>query len=221
MLDVGGGLGVNLLTIRRLRSDAKLILADRFVEYDADNRMGPKDLGIELLQRADIETLAIDFWPTLELPVESGTIDVATSFDVIEHLPGHAVQHLREIRRALQPNGVLILASPNAASLMKRVRQLFGRHPYIDFDLWLTEPYYQHYREYTVSEHVQLLERAGFAVEDVHRCDAVTLSRAANRWHRRRHAIVSPTSAALYALALCERAVPNFRHSVEVVARPA
>ncbi|MEX1184510.1 MAG: methyltransferase domain-containing protein [Gemmatimonadota bacterium] len=161
LLDVGGGLGVNVLAVRRLRPDTKLLLADGFVEYDSGNRMGSADRGLRLLEAAGVETIAIDFWPDLQLQIESGTVHVATSFDVIEHLPGPALQHLSEIRRTLRSDGVLILASPNAASLMKRVRQAFGAHPYIDFELWLKQPYHQHYREYTISEHTELLQRSG------------------------------------------------------------
>jgi SAM-dependent methyltransferase len=221
VLDVGGGLGVNLLAIRTLRPDARLILADRFVEYDAGNRMGSTDSAFPLLEAAGVMLHSIDFWPRLELGLENGTIDVATSLDVIEHLPGHPLQHLREIRRVLKPDGTLLLASPNAASLMKRLKQLAGQHPYMDFDTWTSDPYYQHYREYTTKEHIRLLERSGFDVQDVHRCDAVTRSRAVSRWHRRRHPPMSVTAVALWMLAAVEMLVPGLRHSVEVVARPA
>jgi len=46
------------------------------------------------------------------LPVESGSIDVAVSFETIEHIEAQA-QFLDELARVLKPGGVLLLSCPN------------------------------------------------------------------------------------------------------------
>jgi 2-polyprenyl-3-methyl-5-hydroxy-6-metoxy-1,4-benzoquinol methylase/tetratricopeptide (TPR) repeat protein len=46
------------------------------------------------------------------IPCESGSIEVAVSFETIEHIEQHEV-FLSEIRRVLTPHGILILSSPN------------------------------------------------------------------------------------------------------------
>ncbi len=47
-----------------------------------------------------------------ELPIADGTIDVAVSFETIEHVAEHD-RMLDEVRRVLAPGGVLVLSSPN------------------------------------------------------------------------------------------------------------
>lgn len=46
-----------------------------------------------------------------ELPVESGTVDLLTMFDTIEHVP-QDIRALRECRRALAPDGRLFISTP-------------------------------------------------------------------------------------------------------------
>ena len=221
LADVGGGLGVNLIALRRFRPDARFYLVDRFTEYDAHNRMGSLTVGELLLKEAAVETINTDFWPTLTLPWPDNTLDLVTSFDVIEHLPGAPLQHLSEIRRVLKPNGVLLLSAPNTASLVKRVKAVLGQHPYIHFERWINPPYYEHFREYNRAEYRQLLELAGFSDVRITMSDAVTRSRVAHRWHRQSVSPVSPKMFALRAVALLEAAVPNLRHTVYASARKA
>lgn len=47
-----------------------------------------------------------------EIPLPDDSVDVVVSFETIEHHDRHA-EMLREIRRVLRPNGVLIISSPN------------------------------------------------------------------------------------------------------------
>jgi SAM-dependent methyltransferase len=60
----------------------------------------------------------------LNLPLASDSIAVITMWHVFEHL-ADPIDVLKEIKRVLQPAGVLILASPMADSLESR---LFGRY---------------------------------------------------------------------------------------------
>jgi GT2 family glycosyltransferase/SAM-dependent methyltransferase/glycosyltransferase involved in cell wall biosynthesis len=46
------------------------------------------------------------------IPFETGSFDVVTSFELIEHLP-RATDYLAEVRRVLKPDGVLIVSTPN------------------------------------------------------------------------------------------------------------
>jgi SAM-dependent methyltransferase len=61
---------------------------------------------------------------------------------------------LSKINRALKPGGVLILTTPNIASLFRRLRLLLGIQPI----------YHYHVREYTMKEVVSLLREAGFEI---------------------------------------------------------
>jgi SAM-dependent methyltransferase len=63
-----------------------------------------------------------------KLPFADGQFLVATFSEVLEHLPIERVHFvLSEIARVIQPNGVLLVSSPNQASLENRVRLLKGK----------------------------------------------------------------------------------------------
>lgn len=214
VVDLGGGAGVNLLVLRRLGHTGRLVLVDRFDEYDEDNRMGSRAHALGLLRDAEVEVVESDFWPSCELPLDAAAFDVACSYDVIEHLPGHPLRQLAELRRVLRPEGRILIGAPNAASLMKRVKLLAGRQPYSAYEEWVRDDYFEHYREYLRGEYEDLLRRAGFVDVSSRFSAAVTFSRAAHRYHRRRRPALSPTALALGVVAVTEWAVPSLRHTV-------
>ena len=162
--DVGGGAGVNLLTLRNLGlKELELYLVDRFTEYSECNRMGSADVILNALEAENIKVVKQDFYQEKALRLESGYFDIVTLFDVTEHFPGHPLKLLREIHRILKPSGKIIIAGPNSVSLEKRLRMLLGRHPSIPFDTWLNDKYYSHFREYDRKEQAKLLKKSGFA----------------------------------------------------------
>lgn len=82
-----------------------------------------------------------------------GIFDVVTMWHVIEHLPD-PLETLREIRRILKPNGLLLLRTPNAESLEAH---LFGGNFY-----GLDPP--RHLYLFSPGTLRRLLERGGFTV---------------------------------------------------------
>lgn len=55
----------------------------------------------------------------LNLPVKNSSADIATLFDVVEHVPaGTEPDALKEARRILKPKGLLFLTTPNSTHLM-------------------------------------------------------------------------------------------------------
>jgi hypothetical protein len=83
--------------------------------------------------------------------------------EVLEHLYTAPQLVLGFVKSLLRPNGFLILQTPNAASLPKRLKLFFGRHPYEKIRTDPRNP--GHYREYTISELRALAEEFGFRVE--------------------------------------------------------
>lgn len=60
--------------------------------------------------------------------VKSNAYDVVLATEIIEHVYDTTF-FLQEAQRVLKPGGVLILTTPNVASLGNRIRLLFGRRP--------------------------------------------------------------------------------------------
>ena len=81
--------------------------------------------------------------------------DCAVFTEVLEHLHYYYVPLvLSKINKALKLGGILVLTTPNVASLFRRLRLLLGIQPI----------YRYHVREYTMSEVLTLLREAGFEV---------------------------------------------------------
>lgn len=203
VLDLGGGLGVNLLTLRRLNADLRLVLVDRFDEYDQSNRMGPAAAALAILEDQDIEVFRQDFWSHPSLPFSDESFDVVTCLDVVEHLPGHPLRQLRELHRLVRVEGLCMLSGPNIGAAFKRLKTLSGRHPYIGFEQWLGDTYTGHVREYSRPEYEILLRRAGFAEVRSHMSVEPDKNRVRHKYHHDR--IVSGASLRAFLLRLAIR----------------
>ena len=215
VLDVGGGLGVNLLAIRKLLGEnPSLFLLDRFEEYVGENRMGKYDRNLKFLEKADIKIINQDFWENKVLPFKNDTFETATIFDVTEHLPANPIYLLKEIYRVLKPGGKIILGGPNSSFLLKRMRLLFGKHPYMPFDLWTSDNYYSHYREYNKAEQIELLKMADF--KNISAIMSLEISRTQNknRYHNDKKVSFSFRTIVLYILYLLEVLNPNLRETI-------
>jgi len=89
------------------------------------------------------------------VPVGDEWADCAVFSEVLEHINPYYVGHtISEINRVLGPGGILVLTTPNIASLFRRLRLLLGIQP----------QYRLHVHEYTKTEVEDLLERHGFRV---------------------------------------------------------
>jgi SAM-dependent methyltransferase len=96
---------------------------------------------IEAAQHNLTPGFRVELGDAASLPVADGEVDVAVSFETLEHLDRGA-RFLGELRRVLGDRGVLLLSTPNAA----HTRPLDGvpRNPF-------------HVREYTAAELAGLL----------------------------------------------------------------
>ena len=88
--------------------------------------------------------------------------DVVVCSEVIEHLHVPPRGLLRTLAQALTTGGHLVLQTPNATSLPKRLRILVGRNPYEPIRNEPGNP--GHFHEYTVSELREATAGAGLDV---------------------------------------------------------
>lgn len=96
---------------------------------------------------------------------EIGPYDLVVFSEVLEHLYTAPPIVLAWLRDLLAPSGVLLLQTPNAAALGRRVRLLLGRNPY---DLINPDPMHpRHFREYTPRELTAFATEAGLDVVEL------------------------------------------------------
>jgi len=118
------------------------------------------------------ETLKFDY---LNHNIEDSDLPFAEKFDailfceVLEHMTMDPLLVLTRIKKALKPDGHLILSTPNVNRLENVARMLAGANIYDPYSGY--GPYGRHNREYNRHELVQLLTHAGFDVEVIFSAD--------------------------------------------------
>jgi hypothetical protein len=96
-----------------------------------------------------------------------GPYDVVVFAEVIEHLYTAPELVLEFLRGLLITGGLLLVQTPNAASLGKRVKLARGVNPFERIRADRSNP--GHYREYTAKELREVLRSAGFVPEKIYR----------------------------------------------------
>ena len=104
-----------------------------------------------------------------------GHFDGAVLGEVIEHVLNHPLGFISSIARVLKPGGLLVVTTPNPATLINAARVVRGTHSLWGTPTFIASPKIVdgrliddggvHYREYLPRELRQLLEDGGFAVE--------------------------------------------------------
>lgn len=108
------------------------------------------------------------------LPLPDKTWDVAVFNELFEHLRINPIFTLREVRRVLKPDGLLLLSTPNLRSLFGLYNFLIRNRSYsCSPDVYAQYAKLEeighmgHVREYTVPEVIDFLDNVGFTVEHV------------------------------------------------------
>ena len=96
------------------------------------------------------------------LPAAEPCFDLIVFSEVVEHLHVPAAAAFVALRSLLNPGGVILLQTPNAAEVMNRVALLWGRNPYERLRMTPLNP--GHFREYTLDELVDDAGAAGLEV---------------------------------------------------------
>jgi len=99
-------------------------------------------------------------------PLEDNQYDGVIMTEVFEHLRDYPVRAILEAHRILKPGGYLFFTTPNATSLMNRIRFLFGKNVATPLPDWIDGiPFARHAREYTFPEVHYIMGLCGFSVE--------------------------------------------------------
>ena len=118
------------------------------------------DVSLESLRlgfKRGIPGVALD--ATASLPFRTGTLRFIVACELIEHL-FDTMAFLSECRRTLEPNGFLVLSTPNLATLSDRMRFVIGCSPkQVDP---LHRYRYLHIRAFTAGLLTRVLKASGF-----------------------------------------------------------
>ena len=102
------------------------------------------------------------------LPVESESIDIATCFHSLEHWHNTPKPLFAELQRVIKRGAYLLLATPNAVNLRKRISVMMGKSNLPSLREWYEEPVFRgHVREPVIADLCELLEWNHFAVRGV------------------------------------------------------
>lgn len=145
LLDVGCGNGLFLAYALRSGWDG----------YGLDNSPG----GVQEVQKRLGDRVALT--TLLEAGYPPGSFDIVCLFEVLEHLPD-PIDHLREIRRILKPQGWVFLSIPNFASLE---RWIFGKW-------WAGLDAPRHFQQFTPESLRYCMETAGLEVAELRSINA-------------------------------------------------
>jgi len=123
VLDIACGEGYGSFLISKVANYVFGIDLDKAAVQHAKNKYGKTR-----------ENICFKTGSASEIPLENNSIDVVVSFETIEHHNEHE-QMMKEIKRILKPNGVLLISSPDK----KYYNQIVPNNPYHVKELHFTE----------------------------------------------------------------------------------
>lgn len=104
------------------------------------------------------------------LPENLPKFDIVIMAEVIEHLYTAPEIVLKCIKQTIKKNGHLIIQTPNAATLSKRMKLMFkGQNPYEMIRLDHNNP--GHFREYTKSELINIFNKSQLKINKIETTD--------------------------------------------------
>nr|WP_255427691.1 class I SAM-dependent methyltransferase [Yimella sp. cx-51] len=131
---------------------------------DGWSTSGEEGRMLQLLQDHGVEYHEWDLERT-PYPLDDGKYDAVVYTEVFEHLRDYPVRSLEEITRILRPGGYLFFSTPNAASLMSRLRVLRGGSTYTAMPDWVGGVIHaRHAREWLFSEIDEAMQIAGLEI---------------------------------------------------------
>jgi len=144
---------------------------------------------------------------TNRLPFESDRFDGVICWETMEHFNFNPIPFLQELLRITRAGGLVNLTVPNQAKLDARLRLLLGKtvrtpvdHYFLQLDDRNRMKYAPHWREYTLGELCELVQRVGFRI-----VKAKHLNVFMNR-----ESVSLPRAVGRRAVTLATRLVPSF-----------
>lgn len=162
VLEIGSFLGLVSLVLARL--------GFRVTATDIEEYIGCSNLR-KRFDDAGVTCVSCNL-RSYRLPFANEEFGVVVMCETLEHLNFNPLPVIKEINRVMRPQGVLYLALPNIARLRNRLNLLEGRSLHDPISTFFAQLDRNdnnivglHWREYTIAETREMLEKMDFAVE--------------------------------------------------------
>jgi SAM-dependent methyltransferase len=163
ILEIGSFLGALTFTLKKLNFDiCALDIPEFYKSKNVNDRFSRNNVpyfGVNLKE--------------YQLPFESSSFDMVVMCEVLEHLNFNPLPVLKELNRVIKKDGSIYIGMPNQSRISMRVKSLFGISNRDSVDSFFqqldkNENFIvgMHWREYTLSEACELLEKMGFEIID-------------------------------------------------------
>lgn len=142
------------------------LLFDQFGEqlnligFDTQNSLGGHLASDAIFKHVQTQVQDLNFWESKNV---NQKYDVIICAEVMEHLYTSPIKLFRNLYQHLNQGGLLIIQTPNAVTLRKRLKMLFGKNPFEIPRENLENP--GHFREFTLAELKQIGTQQNFSIE--------------------------------------------------------
>jgi SAM-dependent methyltransferase len=169
LLEIGANPYFTTYLLKKFRPEARLTLANSFggLQEQRSQTLSAVDLN-GVLEHFSFEYTNTNI-ETQCLPFGEAKFDVVLFCEVIEHLIEDPVRALLELKRVLNPGGLMLVTTPNVARLENVARLVAGANLYDPYSGYGV--YGRHNREYTRHELWRLMTFCGFSVQQLFTAD--------------------------------------------------
>ena len=129
--------------------------------FDGSQSSGGHLPDLKIFEKVGFIPQDLNFWNPSQNQISD--FDLIACGEVLEHLYTSPSILFQNFYKSLNKNGRLIIQTPNAVTLRKRIKMLTGKNPFEIPRENLMNP--GHYREYTSKELIELGESNSFSVE--------------------------------------------------------
>ena len=159
ILEIGSFLGIVSISLKKIGYNVNALDIPEFYQSPSLR---------SLYEKNDVPFTGLNL-KKYELPYETNSFDAVIICEVMEHLNFNPLPVLKEINRILKKDGYIYIGMPNQSHIINRIKLLLGKsihNPIDDFLKQLDKNRNMvvgiHWREYTLTESIQMIEEMGF-----------------------------------------------------------
>ncbi|MFC5284375.1 class I SAM-dependent methyltransferase [Pedobacter alpinus] len=130
--------------------------------FDSENSLGGHLVSNTIIKKTNFIAQDLNFLDTHKITEK---FDLIICAEVLEHLYTSPNKLFRNLFSLINKEGYLIIQTPNAVALRKRLLMVFGKNPFEIPRENLENP--GHYREYTLKELKTMALKSGFTIDTV------------------------------------------------------